>query len=44
MNGSTTGGGVGTVIEFADIAPGLWLVRGVLVTVGALTSPFTAAV
>ena len=44
MNGTTTGGGVGTVIVLTDIAPNLWLVEGSLISVGALTTPFSAAV
>jgi hypothetical protein len=44
MNGSTTGGGVGSQIILTDIAPNLWLIEGNLVTVGALTTPFSSAV
>ena len=44
MNGSTTGGIVGSYIELQDVAAGVWSVRGNLVSTGAEATPFSAAV
>jgi hypothetical protein len=44
MNGTTSGGIIGSALEFEDIAPGLWLVRGQLIASGVLTTPFSATV
>ena len=44
MNGSTTGGLRGSMIELQDIASGIWAVRGSLVSTGAEATPFSAAV
>jgi hypothetical protein len=44
MNGSTTGGLRGSVVELQDIASGIWAVRGSLVSTGAEATPFSAAV
>lgn len=42
MNGSTTGGVRGSLIEVQDIASGIWSVRGSLVSTGAEATPFSA--
>jgi hypothetical protein len=46
MNGTTTGGLIGTYLEFADIATDLWLVEGRLLGSGTIVSTglLTAAV
>lgn len=44
MNGSTTGGVRGSLVELQDIATGIWMVRGSLVSTGAEATPFSAAV
>ncbi len=44
MNGSTTGGLRGSLVELQDVASGLWSVRGSLVSTGAEATPFSAAV
>jgi len=44
MNGSTTGGVRGSLIEVQDIASGIWSVRGSLVSTGTEATPFSAAV
>jgi len=44
MNGSTTGGLRGSIVELQDIAVGVWSVRGSLVSTGAEATPFSAAV
>lgn len=44
MNGSTTGGIVGSYIELQDAALGVWSVRGAIVSTGAEATPFSAAV
>lgn len=38
MAGSTTGGVVGSILEFRDIASGVWLVRGFLIGSGTLAT------
>lgn len=44
MNGSTTGGLVGSYIELQSVASGVWSVRGNLLSTGAEATPFSAAV
>ena len=45
MNRTTTGGGGrGEWLEFIDVAPGLWFVKGNLTGVGAPATPFTSGV
>lgn len=44
MNGSTTGGVVGSYIELTDAKSGQWIVRGGLVSTGTEATPFSAAV
>lgn len=44
LNGSTTGGLRGTLVELQDAASGIWMVRGSLVSSGAEATPFSAAV
>jgi hypothetical protein len=44
MNGSTTGGLRGSVIQLQDVASGVWCVSGSLVSSGAEATPFSAAV
>jgi hypothetical protein len=42
MNGGTTGGVRGSVVELQDVASGVWMVRGSLVSTGAEATPFSA--
>jgi hypothetical protein len=42
LNGSTTGGLRGSMLELQDIASGIWSVRGSLVSTGAEATPFSA--
>ena len=44
MNGSTTGGVRGSMVELQDVASGIWSVRGALVSTGTEATPFSAAV
>lgn len=44
MNGSTTGGVIGSMVELQDIATGIWSVSGALVSTGTEATPFSAAV
>jgi hypothetical protein len=44
LSGSTTGGLRGSLIELQDVASGIWMVRGSLVSSGAEATPFSAAV
>lgn len=44
MNGSTTGGVVGTWIRVTDAIAGFWMLEGSLVCTGVESSPFSAAV
>ena len=44
LNGSTTGGLKGDVIELEDVAADLWSVKAVLAATGAEATPFSAAV
>lgn len=41
MNGSTTGAVIGTRITFTDVADGMWLASGALVSTGVEATPFT---
>jgi hypothetical protein len=43
MNGSTTGGLLGSYVEFTDVVSGAWVVRGALVSTGAAATPFAAS-
>jgi hypothetical protein len=42
MNGGTTGGVRGSLVELQDVASGVWMVRGSLVSTGAEATPFSA--
>lgn len=44
MNGSTTGGLIGTWFIFTDVAAGFWMLDGFIVCTGTESSPFSAAV
>ncbi len=44
MNGSTTGGVVGSRVVLKDVASGVWAVSGGLVATGTEATPFSAAV
>lgn len=44
MNGSTTGGVVGSWLRVQDVASGKWLLNGFLCSTGAEATPFSAAV
>lgn len=44
MNGSTSGGIIGTTIRLKDVAAGFWSVSGFIVSSGAEATPFSAAV
>jgi hypothetical protein len=44
MNGSTTGGLIGSYVEVTDLATGYYLVQGSLVGSGTPATPFSAAV
>ncbi len=44
MNGSTTGGIVGSYFELIDVATNLWMVVGHMVGSGVLATPLSAAV
>jgi len=41
MNGSTTGGLVGSYVEVRDVASGVWSTGGALVATGAFATPFS---
>jgi len=41
MNGSTTGGLVGSYVELVDIASGTWQVSGALMATGTEATPFS---
>ena len=43
MNGSTTGGLLGSYVEFTDVVSGAWVVRGALVSSGTAATPFAAS-
>lgn len=42
MNGSTTGGVLGSTVTLTDVASGKWLVEGALVSTGSEATPFAA--
>lgn len=44
MNGSTTGGLKGSFIKIVDVASGIFMVSGFLVSTGVEANPFSAAV
>lgn len=44
MNGSTTGGIKGSFVRIVDVASGIFMVSGFLVSSGAESTPFSAAV
>lgn len=44
MNGSTTGGLVGSRVELTDVASGVWSLSGFLCSTGVEATPFSAAV
>ncbi|WP_245460462.1 MULTISPECIES: hypothetical protein [unclassified Mesorhizobium] len=44
MNGTTTGGIVGSYLELRDVATNVWMVLGHLVGSGTLATPLSAAV
>jgi hypothetical protein len=44
MNGSTTGGVVGTWIRVTDVSLGFWMLEGGIVCTGTEATPFSAAV
>lgn len=44
MNGSTKGGVKGSWVKLTDVATGLWVLEGFLVSTGAEATPFSAAV
>lgn len=44
MNGSTTGGLIGSNIRIKDVSAGFWQVSGFLVSTGAEATPFSATV
>jgi hypothetical protein len=44
MNGSTTGGVVGSWVKMKDVATGFWRLEGGLVCTGTEATPFSAAV
>lgn len=44
MNGSTTGGILGTFFRFTDVASGIFMIEGFLCASGAEADPFSAGV
>jgi hypothetical protein len=44
MNGSTTGGLIGSYVQVTDLSTGYYLVQGSLVGSGTPATPFSAAV
>lgn len=44
MNGSTTGGVIGSYVELRDADADTWMVTGTLVSTGTEATPFSAAV
>lgn len=42
LNGGTTGGLAGSKVTLTDIASGVWLVEGSLISTGAEATPFSA--
>jgi hypothetical protein len=43
MNGSTTGGLLGSYVEVKDVVSGAWNVSGALISTGAFATPFAAS-
>lgn len=43
MNGTTTGGYIGDVVEFQDIAANLWQVNGITKSTGTAATPFSTS-
>jgi hypothetical protein len=43
MNGSTTGGLLGSYVEVKDVVSGAWNVTGALISTGAFATPFAAS-
>lgn len=44
MNGTTTGGIIGSYVELTDALTGFWVLSGSLVFSGSVATPFSAAV
>lgn len=44
MNGTTTGGIIGSYVELADVSLGFWQLRGSLLASGVVATPFSATV
>lgn len=44
MNGTTTGGIIGSYIELTDASLGFWLLSGCLIASGTVATPFSATV
>ena len=44
MNGTTTGGIIGSYIELTDVSTGFWQLSGGLVASGTVATPFSATV
>lgn len=44
MNGSTTGGLIGSSVKLKDVSTGFWRVTGLLVSTGLEATPFSATV
>lgn len=44
MNGSTTGGVIGSWLRLTDVSSGFWMLEGGLVCTGTEATPFSAAV
>ena len=44
MNGTTTGGIVGSYVELCDASTGFWQLQGGLIASGTVATPFSAAV
>lgn len=44
MNGSTTGGLIGSSVKLKDVSTGFWRVTGFLVSTGSEATPFSATV
>lgn len=44
MNGSTTGGLIGSSVKFTDVFSGFWRIEGALICTGTESTPFSAAV
>lgn len=42
LNGGTTGGLAGSVVELEDTASGVWTVSGTIISTGAEATPFSA--